>query len=285
MFESKVKSPSFHFNIRDILEYKESINEFEKGRIVDIYEMSKDLDKDIIRDLFSKNIRSFYIDDNDISKLINGCELSPKDYIESFIFPSPTIRPGPGTMAGEFGEILIYNFIENYWDYKIFKTRYKSKTNPNTPVTGIDVMGYKLVSKDANVRDNLFLGEVKTRASTNKIQKTKTHPLECAINDSTMDYIKLGISLHAEKHRLILNRRIEDAKVVQRFQNKTDTPYTINMTAAFICHKKHYCKDEIKEIIAKTDTHGLLINVLIIYADDLMPLIKDLYRRGAYVDR
>ena len=53
------------------------------------------------------------------------------------------------------------------------------------------------------------------------------------IEHSVKDRVRLGESLNAEKRRLFNRLRNDEAKIIERFQNKTDNPFTID----FFCNR------------------------------------------------
>lgn len=251
------------------------------GRKVKVYELCSDIKNGEVLNNWAAGLRDYYIEENLIEPLLSGMGMTKKEYLEKNIFPSPIIRPGPSTMSGEFGEILVHDFIRFKKNYQISKLRYRDKINPNMPMSGSDVIGYKMVNlKKPNKKDSLFVGEVKTRASNNTVS-ISSNPLSDALKDSLKDKERIGESLNAEKRRLLMAKRNEEADIVQRFQNKTDNPYNIEFSAIAIFNKNKYSEKLILEVINSTEIKEETKNILVIYSADLMDFLKELYRRAS----
>ena len=67
-------------------------------------------------------------------------------------------------MSGDFGEILVSDYLQYIEGYVVPRTRYNSKANKNTSTQGSDVLGYKKDSLNT-VNDEVVVIEVKSSAS------------------------------------------------------------------------------------------------------------------------
>lgn len=255
------------------------------GKKVQIYELKSDIEDADILEQWASSLKDYYIEDSLIYKLREGYNKTRQEYLEEMIFPNYDDKLGAATMSGEFGEILVHDFIKFKLDYYITKLRYLEKTNPNMPVSGCDVIGYYIESKDPSSpseKDKLFVGEVKTRSSVkgNKMTSLK-NPLSNAIKVSMKDREKISESLNAEKRRLIMRNKKDEANIVNRFQNNTDNPYTTEFSAIALFDKKVYSEELILNTINSIEIDKDTINILIIYSKELLKFIRKLYGRAA----
>lgn len=251
------------------------------NKIIKVYELVKDLQNDSILNLWAKNLRNYYIEENMIDSLYTGTGLSKSEYLQKNIFPDPANKLGAATMSGEFGEILVHDFVHYTQNYYITKLRYLEKTNPNVPVSGSDVIGYAINNiLKPSIEDKLLIAEVKTSSSVRSKLTIQDNPLTRAIADSPKDRNRIAESLNAEKRRLIIRNRFDEAKIVERFQNRTDNPYQIEFSAVAIFSKEIYTEEFIRKVINTIHIDGIISNILIIYSDNLLTFIRDLYRRA-----
>ena len=274
-----VKSKFFDNSQYFILD-KELITSY--GNKVNIYKLTNELLEEDILNKWATSLRNNYIEEELLPDLISGTGLTQQEYLKKNILPDFENRQGAGTMSGEFGEILIYDYINFNLKYYITRTRYLEKVNPNMPISGSDVIGYKMVNSDIPcISDELIVYEVKTRSSmigkkVNLCQET----LEAAIKDSSKDRVRLAESLNAEKRRLLSRFKKSEAKIVERFQNKTDYPFILNFFAVAVLDTELCIEESILEVIeAQYEIIGTT-NVLIIHSKELKSFLRDLYRRA-----
>lgn len=252
------------------------------GKYIDVYKLdNKNLNENVLNE-WALGLRSNYVEEELIESYMQGTGLTKKEYLERNIFPSSNNSIGAATMSGEFGEILVYDLINYNWKYYVTRTRYLDKINPNMPLSGTDVIGYMIDDiKHPNVNDNLLVAEVKTRSSINsKKMSLEDNPLKSAILDSNKDRIRIGESLNAEKRRLITRHRYKDAKIVQRFQNKTDNPFNTEFFAVVVMDSFFYSEDFILNVTNNLENQISNKNILIIHSVELMNFIRDLYKRA-----
>ncbi len=251
------------------------------NKIIKVYELVKDLQDDHVLNLWAKSLRNYYIEENLIDDLYTGTGLSKSEYLQKNIFPNPANKLGAATMSGEFGEILVYDFIHYTQNYYVTKLRYLEKTNPDVPVSGSDVIGYAIKNVlKPSIEDKLLIAEVKTRSSVGRRLTIQDNPLTKAIADSPKDRNRIAESLNAEKRRLLMRNRLTEAKIVERFQNRTDNPYQIEFSAVAVLSKEIYTEEFIREVIDSINIDDIISNILIIYSDKLLAFIRDLYRRA-----
>lgn len=252
------------------------------GKKVNIYKLTNELLEEDILNNWASSLRNNYIEDTLLPALISGTGLTQQEYLKKNIFPDSENRQGAGTMSGEFGEILMYDYINFNLKYYITRTRYLEKVNPNIPISGSDVIGYKMINSDrACSSDQLLVAEVKTRSSINgKKENICQKTLEAAIKDSNKDMIRLAESLNAEKRRLLLRLKKSEAKIVERFQNKTDYPFILSFYAVAVLDTELCIDDAILEVVEAQYEKIGITNLLIIHSKELKSFLQNLYRRA-----
>jgi len=246
------------------------------GKTVEIWEFQHQKDDNIFS-AWAKHFRNHYCNDSEIDALRAGTGLSQSEYLLNYIFPDVTVPPGPSIRAGDFGEILVADYLEYLLKYWVPRFRYDEKAIRNESTKGVDILGFQLVSKVDSTDDTLAVFEVKA-----KLTGEAENKLQNAVEDSAKDfYIRKAESLNFLKRRFIKSMEIEKAKTIQRFQNKADNPYRELSGAAAIYSINTFDA----RLIASTDTsshpNNTSLILLVIKGHDLMKLAHEIYRRAA----
>jgi len=247
------------------------------GKNVVVWELCYQMDEEVLS-CWAKHFRNQYCFEEEIDKLRDGTGLNRADFIRQFIFPDKSDGFGPGIRAGDFGEILVSDFLEFILGYWVPRTRYNKKDIPDESTKGCDVVGFKVIEKgEESTNDILRTFEVKTQFSGDKA-KTR---LQDAVNGSANDPTKIGVSLNAIKRRLLSMGKEDDAKRISRFQNPEDHPYREKSGAAALFSSNLYDPNLIKTTNCQNHPNVANLTLLIIRGDDLMHLVHELYRRSA----
>ena len=252
------------------------------GNKIDVFRLKNDLLDDNSLNNWASGLRNNYVEKNLLESLVEGTGLIQKEFLEKNIFPNPQNKIGASTMSGEFGEILVYDYINFVLKYYVTRTRYLEKVNPNMPVSGSDVIGYHVKNIDnPGKTDHLIVAEVKTRSSNSGNKKRLCEKtVKDAIDHSVKDRVRLGESLNAEKRRLLNRSRIQEAKIVERFQNKTDKPFTIDFFAVAVLDSDFYLDQEVLDVVNIQYEKLETTSILIIHSKELLNFLRDLYRRA-----
>lgn len=251
-----------------------------QGDIIKIFKLANDLVDEKSLDMWASSLKNNYCEECFLNSLISGTGLTRKEYLENFVFPDPSNPQGAATMSGEFGEILMYDFIYFVLKYYITRTRYLEKVNRNMPVPGSDVIGYKLDDiNNPNYNDQLIVAEVKT-SSRRLAQNEVKDRIELAIKHSVKDKLRIGESLNAEKRRLLNRSRNNEAKIVERFQNKTDRPFKMKLFAVIVLEEKSYSDEAVLDAVNNQHEKSKETNILIICSKELKTFLRELYRRA-----
>lgn len=255
---------------------------YSNGKEIQVYKLDNELLDDSILNNWAFGLRNNYVEETLLELLVKGTGLTKQEFLEKNIFPNHQNSLGASTMSGEFGEILVYDYINFVLNYYITRTRYLEKVNPNMPVSGSDVIGYQVKNIDnPSKTDHLIVAEVKTRSSKSKNKNSSCEEtVENAIKDSIKDRVRIGESLNAEKRRLINRSRIEEARIVERFQNKTDNPFILDFFAVAVLDNELYSDQVVLDVVNRQHENIKSMNVLIILSKELKLFLRDLYRRA-----
>jgi len=256
------------------------------GKEIEVWEFQHQNDEKILYS-WAKHFRNHYCLDAEID-FLKG-RLSRKDYLTNIKFPCITSNLGPGIRAGDFGEILVCDYLQYVLDYWIPRVRWSSKVIRDESPKGSDVIGFRFQSKDGiSDNDGLIVFESKT-----KFSNSGGNRLQDAINDSGKDHLRIDESLNFIKQKLHERRKDKQAKLVERFQNPVDLRYKEIFGAAVIYSDKFFDADSISlancNKIPKPKKSNKIIPhpkrdnlVLIIFkGKNMMTLVHELYRRAA----
>lgn len=257
------------------------------GKSVSVWEFRHEKD-DVVLSAWAKHFRNHYCLDAEID-FLRG-RYSRADYLTNIKFPSRTSKLGPGIRAGDFGEILVSDYLQWLLGYWVPRVRWSSKVVRDESPKGSDVIGFRFHKKNREIstEDALFVVESKTKFSA-----TKRNRLQDAINDSAKDHIRIDESLNYIKQKLFEKKKIDCAKRIERFQSPVDLPYKEIYGAAVIISDEYFDADELatvdcRNIPKSTKSNGFSTHpnddslvILIIKGPDMMDLVHELYRRAA----
>lgn len=257
------------------------------GKEIQVLEFQHEDDEEVLS-AWAKHFRNHYCLDTEID-FLRGKRSRP-DYLTSIKFPCRTSKLGPGIRAGDFGEILVSDYLEWLLDYWVPRVRWSSKVVRDESPKGSDVIGVRFHKKngEASTKDVLFVFESKTKFSASKI-----NCLQDAINDSAKDHIRIDESLNFIKQKLFEKREIEQAQRIERFQSPVDMPYKETYGAAAIISDECFDAGELaeadctkipksaksKEVFPHPNSNSLVL--LVIKGPGFMDLVHKLYRRAA----
>jgi hypothetical protein len=156
------------------------------GREVEIWALDPKDDAAILS-AWAWHFRQHYITDADLPAMVNGTGLSKADYLRTILLPDAKVTPGPSLRSGDFGEILIGDYIEfvlGYWCPR--ELRYQDRWNRNDSTKGCDVIGFKFVADGAeDPGDELFIFESKSGM-------TRPRHIACRTRSTTASRISSG---------------------------------------------------------------------------------------------
>jgi hypothetical protein len=256
------------------------------GKDIEVWEFCHQNEDEVLSQ-WAKHFRNHYCLDSQIN-LLRG-RLSRSDYLHTIKFPSSESNLGPGIRAGDFGEILVADYLEWLIGFWVPRVRWSSKVIRDDSPKGSDIIGFKFEEDNKiSKKDVMVVFESKTKFSASKINR-----LQDAINDSAKDNIRIDESLNYIKQRLLETNDIDQARKIDRFQNPVDIPYVEIFGAAAIISENFYNASELTTSdcmsIPKSKKSKKLIThpkrdrltLLVIKGKSMMELVNDLYRRAA----
>lgn len=260
------------------------------GKTAEVWEFNHKSD-DAVLSAWAKHFRNHYCPDTDIDTL-KPPKLSRCDYLTNLKFPDKNSRLGPGIRAGDFGEILVADYLQYILDFWVPRFRWASKVVRDESAKGSDVIGFKFHqgAESPSKEDVLFIFEVKT-----KFSNSTENRLQDAINDSAKDHLRIGESLNFVKQKYFDKGNTNEVQYIGRFQNPTDIPYKQTFGAAALISDECYNAAELskadcckipKSKKSKKTTYITHPNkdelaLLVIKGANMMALVHELYRRAA----
>lgn len=257
------------------------------GKKVEVWEFRHEEDEAVLS-AWAKHFRNHYCSDDAIDFL--RANRSRSKYLTDIKFPSKTSSLGPGIRAGDFGEILVADYLQWLLACWVPRVRWSSKVMRDESPKGSDVIGFQFHKQngEASTKDVLFVFESKTKFSASNINR-----LQDAINDSAKDHIRIDESLNFIKQKLFEKREIEQAQRIERFQSPVDMPYKETYGAAAIISNEYFDADELAAADCRKipnsakskkffpHPNGDSLVLLVIKGPGMMDLVHELYRRAA----
>jgi hypothetical protein len=247
------------------------------GRPVRVMELRHQNDNRVLS-AWAKHFRNQYCEDGQIDALCRGTGLSRAEYLHQIKFPDPTGPPGPSIRAGDFGEIIVADYVEFALNYWLPRTRYDHKTVRNESTKGSDIIGFKIVAPgrdDAN--DALALFEAKAKLTGS----TPNGRLQAAVDGSAKDELRKAESLNAIKQRFLDLGQAAEVAAVERFQDPEDRPHREEYGAVALLSTPLFSSKEIRSTNTSSHPHAGNLTLIVIHGPDLMDLVHELYRRAA----
>jgi hypothetical protein len=246
------------------------------GKTVEVWTFSRP-DDEAVMSAWTKHFRNHYCLDSQIDDFRRGYGCSRAEYLDRIKFPDSTSPPGPSIRAGDFGEILVADYLQFYLEFWVPRTRYGDKTVRNESTKGCDIIGFKLAnSMEESPQDVLAFFEAKTQFTSGY----NVSRLQNAVDDSAKDQLRKAESLNAIKQRLRYWGDDFGSQRVERFQNPEDRPYAELYGAAVLVATHLYDSS----LLCQTRTHGhphaTRLQMLVICGDSFMDLVHELYRRA-----
>ena len=100
------------------------------GKEVEVWEFRHEKNEAVLT-AWAKHFRNHYCIDSKIDYWRRWYKCSRAEYLNNIKFPDPNDAPGPSIRAGDFGEVLVADFLEYLLGYWVPRTRYGDKTIRN----------------------------------------------------------------------------------------------------------------------------------------------------------
>jgi hypothetical protein len=247
------------------------------GREIEIWALRPEHDEKILS-AWARHFRQHYISDQDLPAMVDGTGLTKAEYLRTILFPDGAQPPGPSLRSGDFGEILVADYIEyvlGYWSPRAL--RYQDRWNRNDSTKGCDIIGFKFASNEPHhSNDELFIFESKSGMT-----KTEANRLQDAITDSIKDYLREAMTLNALKQRMLVRGQNQDADKVKRFQNETARPFKRINGAAAVLDEEVFAATDLTAANATGHPNINRLRLIVIRGPSLMKLVHALYERAA----
>jgi hypothetical protein len=255
---------------------------------VEIWEFQHQNDENILS-AWAKHFWTHYCPESDID-FMRG-KKSRKEYLTDIKFPSISSKLGPGIRAGDFGEILMADYLQWILGYWVPRVRWGSKGIRDESFKGCDVVGFKFFNdtNEPSINDILATYEAKTKFS----KGVTTNRLQDAINHSVKDEIRIDESLNFIKQKLYELKNLSEAKLIERFQDPVDSQYQRRYGAVALYSDEEYKESEIllsdtSKVPATPKATDFMphpnrdkLTLLVIKGPNMMNLVHELYRRSA----
>lgn len=257
------------------------------GTEIQVWELRHKND-DAVLAAWAKHFRNHYCLDSVIDSL-RGRQ-SRAEYLTNIKFPSKTSKLGPATRAGDFGEILVADYLQWLLGYWVPRLRWSSKVIRDESVKGCDIIGFRFLkdNREPSPGDKLIVFEAKTKFSASRKNR-----LQEAINDSAKDPSRLGESLNFLRQKFFERHETDHVQWVDRFQNSVETQYKTIYGAAAIISEEFFSAEElasadfraipdsVKSEMLSSLYKGDEVVLLVIKGAHMMKLVHELYRRAA----
>ena len=240
------------------------------GKKVKVINFQHSDDEDVLL-RWAKHFREHYILDSELDESRTSLGLARGEYLKTIKFPNKTSKLGPSVMAGDFAEILVADYIEFILNYLVPRTRYNNKINRDGSPQGVDILGFKILGETQSPNDELMTAEVKASLATHGSDR-----FQKAINDSKKDLTRKAEALNAMRQRLKEKSDLDKVAIVDRFQNKTDRPYTEISAAVLVCSNNCWLDQDITSAVADHPNENLYL--FTIKGEALMDLAYKLYQ-------
>ncbi|MEW6266169.1 MAG: Hachiman antiphage defense system protein HamA [Thermodesulfobacteriota bacterium] len=247
------------------------------GKDVEVWELRHEKN-DAVLSAWAKHFRNHYCFDTDIDNWRRGYNYSRAEYLNNIKFPDPKAPPGPSIRAGDFGEVLVADFLEYLMVYWVPRTRYGDKTIRNESTKGSDIIGFHIVKNGVtSSKDTLAIFEAKAQFSGRKAKAR----LQDAVDDSAKDIARKAESLNAIKQSLYSRNQLEDAEKIERFQNEVDHPFTEVYGAVALFENTLFDSKLMSSTVSYSHPYSSNLVLIVIKGDQMMSLVQELYRRAA----
>ncbi len=242
------------------------------GKDIEVWEFQHKKDEKVLS-LWARHFRNHYCFDCEIDYWRRGYNCSRGEYLNTLKFPDPKDAPGPSIRAGDFGEVLVADYLEYLLGYWVPRTRYGDKTIRNESTRGSDIIGFQIVKEGkASSNDKLAIFEAKAQFSGRKARAR----LQDAVDGSAKDITRKAESLNAIKQRLHVH-----AEIIERFQNEVDYPYKEVYGAVALFENPLFDSKLTSSTDASSHPHSGDLVLVVIKGDQMMALVHELYRRAA----
>jgi hypothetical protein len=248
----------------------------EDGKDIEVWEFRHKNDSLLLSE-WAVHFRNQYCSDTQIDILRKGTGMSKAQYLTNIKFPDKTIPPGPSIRSGDFGEILITDYLEFICNYWIPRSHRIDRNIRNESDKGSDIIGFKIIHPETFSRnDEMIIFEVK--ATFSDIIENR---LQDAVKASNKDEVRKAESLNAIKQRFIDKGKEKETKRIERFQNILDNPFIEKSGAAAVLENSVFNKTRFNETTTSFHYNHNFLSLIVVRGENMMSLVHELYKRAA----
>lgn len=249
------------------------------------YQINYNDDSKVLDD-WALHIRRHYISDEELEGECELLDITPEEYLKTYIIPQKTDGMGSTARSNTISEILFSDLLEFIFGYHVPRCRQYNMSGKTVSEHGTDIIGYKLVKKDKkpSKEDTLVATEVKAVLSSED-----TSVIDKAVTDSSKDEYRVALTLNYMRRKLRDMKRSDEENDIMRFQLKTKAgyDYQIKYIAAGITSLSSLRKEVLEEkelqVIPGVDGARLAIAddtaVFFVHGKNLMKLAHEVYER------
>lgn len=247
------------------------------GKEIKVLELRHENNPTILSE-WARHFRNHYCLDSEIDYFRRGFSLSRSDYLNSIKFPNSSTAPGPSIRSGDFGEILVADYLEFSLEYWVPRTRYSDKTVRDESTKGSDILGFKFMNEGTESPDDILaVFEAKSQFTGSSCDTR----LQDAVDHSIKDHLRKAESLNAVKQRLHDEGSLDDALKIERFQNHIDHPYKEVSGAVALFSTSVFDEAVIGSTNVGSHPNKNQLSLVVIKGIRMMDLVNELYRRAA----
>lgn len=237
-----------------------------------------------IMEAWAVNFRNKFINDDDLSDMTKSTGVdNPFEYLIHYVYPDKDDQQGKIVRIGDFGEILVADYLmfaRNYWIPSLL-TRYSSKQNKDRSTMGADIFAIKFANDTIsdNPEDELCVCEVKAGFSAKARYRLKD-----AVNDINKDNVaaldkRASVSLAATMMALKKRNDIgkDSVEKIQRFQNPIENPFKESYLAAAVIDEVQLREKNLMNVTTNDSPHREQLELITFHGEDLSRLMDMLY--------
>lgn len=249
---------------------------FSDGIPIACYRLEYNTDEDILKD-WALHIRKHYINDYDLADGSQCWDMSPEDYLRTFVIPQKSEDFGPAARSSDLSEILFADLLEFILGYTVPRCKQYARSGKNNSEHGTDVIGYRFhnANKQPSKADELVTIEVKATLS----KDNPANAITSAVADSAKDDQRFAHTLDYYRKKLRSLGKAEESAEIARFMQKTERNYILSHIAGAMASQERIPDNMLVDVVGKELKISVNTSVFYIHGKQLMNLVHDVYER------
>lgn len=229
-----------------------------------------------VYDEWAQHIRRHYEDDESLAKSLIDTEMEIGKYLRTYVVPQKKDALGPTSRANDITEILVSDLFEFILDYTVLRGKQENRSGKSQSEHGTDILALKVKNKEKpSSDDELCAIEVKAGLSS----KDYTPIINAKIDSDKYDSLRYSHTLNYFRKKYRDKSMVELAKIVARFQKKSEVSYKKTYIGVGVVSRK-----EIEgKVVADVKGADLKLTannkVFLVHGKSLMDLTHEIYGR------